>query len=347
MVYLACDSCTELSSESGQLHTATSQTLGVSELRRARYRSDSFLGTTISWSSVRIYLFALLISALSGAETMTLNFAEQYRETMKCHSMGNAMYEPGFVSVVQPGSCGYLDKLGNWQPVFNLSDTASLQAAGISVPNKAIREPAKDIGAPEPFRGNMTKSREHQVDLEPPLAAATGVPVTCSVWWDFTSKYGFGAVLACPSGLRKEGYFEGPDWVRWAKDNADALIKHRPQVKDHSLWVITTTYATTEAWINVWGGTSNVASIGFSAGVQGIVNAAPSVAFSKSGSGSSWRTIPAHGTSKEDVVVFFHGVEIKYSRIRGFHEVRGKADVVQDPEDEDTWYEVGFETVGF
>ena len=282
---------------------------------------------------------------------MTLDFAGEYREAMKCHSMGTSMYEPSFVSVMQPGSCGYLDKLGCWQPMFSLSDANALQTAGIVMPEKAIPMPAIHIGTPKPLHANTTKSTEHHFELEPPLAAATGVPATCSMWWDFTSRYGLGAVLACPSGLRKEGYFEGPDWARWARDNASAIIKHRPKVKDHNIWIITTIYATKEAWINVWGDKENVVSIGFSAGVEGIAKVAPSVEFSKSSSGSNWRTIPARGTSKEDVVVFFHGVEMEFTRIKfgtaGLREVRGKAQVVQDPEDKEAWYEVGVKTVGF
>jgi hypothetical protein len=280
----------------------------------------------------------------------SIDFGDKYRQAMKCHSMGVAMYEPTFASKMKPGSCGYLNKLGNWQPMFDLSDEDTLKAAGITAPERAIAMPVMDISTPKPLHGNATRSKEHKVELEPPLAAATGVPVTCSVWWDFTSKYGFGTVLACPSGLRKEGYFESADWAGWAKENAAAIIKYRPKIKEHNLWIITTTYTTKEAWINVWGDSESTVSIGFSAGVEGIAKVAPSVAFSKSASGSNWRTIPAPGTAKEDVVVFFHGVQMQFSRIpfgmASLHEVRGESHVVQDPESEEKLY-LKIETAGF
>lgn len=96
------------------------------------------------------------------------------------------------------------------------------------------------------------------------------------------------------------------------------------------MWLVTTVYATKEAWINVWGDKDNVVSIGFSAGVEGVAKLALSVVFAESSSGSNWRTLPAvvcpmlqlecsswlililQGAIPEDVVVFFHGVQMRY-----------------------------------
>lgn len=105
----------------------------------------------------------------------------------------------------------------------------------------------------------------------------------------------FGAVLACPFKLQKEGFYEDRSWVSWAKGNARTIIRARPEVKQQGLWLVTTVDSTREALINVWGDKSNVVSIGFSAGMTGVAQVAPFVECTKSTSGSNWRRVPSNG----------------------------------------------------
>jgi hypothetical protein len=137
----------------------------------------------------------------------------------------------------------------------------------------------------------MVRADHHEFSVDPPLEAA-GIPASCSFWWEFEAKTDFGAVLICPHPLQKDGFYESPEWEKWAKRNARAIIKAKPQVKTHPLWIITTTYTTKQALINVWEDKDNKVSIGFSVGVDGIVDLSPSVSFARSSSGSNWRRIP-------------------------------------------------------
>lgn len=223
-----------------------------------------------------------------------MGFAKSYRAAMECHDMGSALYEPPFASEIRPGTCGYLDKLGTWQPLFDLTDGMALQLAGMTEPeNTGKRMPEKmvETGPDKPLLAQRMRSVQHDFSVDPPLEAA-GIPASCSMWWEFEAMADFGAVLICPHPLRKEGFYESTDWEDWARQNARAIIKHKKQVKEHPLWIVTTTYTTKQALINVWEDKDNKVSIGFSVGIDGIADLSPSVAFARSSSGSNWRRLP-------------------------------------------------------
>jgi hypothetical protein len=223
-----------------------------------------------------------------------MGLSEQYQATMETHDMGTAMYQPTFASEMRPGTCGFLDDKGNWVPLFDLTDSLTLQLSGMTAPEGTAKSmPAKEIetGPDKPLVGMRMSSTRHEFSVEPPLAA-TGIPASCSFWWEFEAKTDIGAVLICPFPLSKQGYYESGDWEDWAKENARAIVKKYKSVKSHPMWIVTTTYTTKQALIDAWEGKDNTSSIGFSVGVEDIVDLSPSVAFERSSKGSNWRKFP-------------------------------------------------------
>jgi hypothetical protein len=61
-----------------------------------------------------------------------------YADEMKNHPYGYGLYQPPFSTVIKPGSVGYFDKLGFWSPIADLTDPASLSAAGLQPPRQKL-----------------------------------------------------------------------------------------------------------------------------------------------------------------------------------------------------------------
>ena len=48
------------------------------------------------------------------------------------------MYKPVSNSILRPGSCGYFDTLGTWNPLVDLTSPSSLQKYGLSSPKEEL-----------------------------------------------------------------------------------------------------------------------------------------------------------------------------------------------------------------
>ena len=55
---------------------------------------------------------------------------EVYADEMANHSLGRSLYHPVWSSFIKPGSCGYFNDLGNWNPIADLSDAKKLEQDG-------------------------------------------------------------------------------------------------------------------------------------------------------------------------------------------------------------------------
>ena len=54
-----------------------------------------------------------------------------YSRLLSNHGYGYAPYEPISTEVIKPGSCGYINNEGAWNPIITLNDTVSLEKHGI------------------------------------------------------------------------------------------------------------------------------------------------------------------------------------------------------------------------
>lgn len=59
----------------------------------------------------------------------------RYAKSLANHGYGHALYEPISVQDLQPGSCGYLNGEGAWNPVVRLDQTDELRKYGLGVCN--------------------------------------------------------------------------------------------------------------------------------------------------------------------------------------------------------------------
>ena len=61
-----------------------------------------------------------------------------YAENMAHHPYGYAMYKPVSSNILKPGSCGYFDSLGTWNPFVDLTSPSSLEKYGLSSPKEEL-----------------------------------------------------------------------------------------------------------------------------------------------------------------------------------------------------------------
>ncbi len=66
------------------------------------------------------------------------NLNSDYGNQMKHHPYGYALFHPVSNGILKPGSVGYLDELGFWNPIANLEDPESLSRHGLASPSAPL-----------------------------------------------------------------------------------------------------------------------------------------------------------------------------------------------------------------
>ena len=87
----------------------------------------------------------------------------------------------------------------------------------------------------------------------------------------YTSSSDFGAVLVTASPIVHRAYHYQSPFSNWVKDNAEELFfgARRQEVKEHGLFVITQTFATTKCSITAWKTPQSEVFLGFDIGTMG------------------------------------------------------------------------------
>jgi|SRR5271155_4429483 len=67
-----------------------------------------------------------------------------YNKHMRQHHHGYALYKPVSSDLMRPGSCGYFDDSGSWNPILDLSDPQSLQKHGLTPPKELTPAPVEN-----------------------------------------------------------------------------------------------------------------------------------------------------------------------------------------------------------
>jgi hypothetical protein len=223
------------------------------------------------------------------AATMSSNLAQKYANAMTEHPYGYALFRPASSMKLQPGSCGYLDEQGKWNPVItNIEDTAELQRAGenISAPSPLIAmDPESHVWGPKVATDMTYKCTTFSGAAD---ATAAGFPAEISIALEFSAKKDFGAVLHCAHQVEEHGFYHRDAFVQWAKANAQSLIDFCPDVKRYGVWIVTSTFETREVDILAWTGRTKIASMGFKVAVPAAGEIGPSGKFVKAGSAGGW-----------------------------------------------------------
>lgn len=69
--------------------------------------------------------------------------------------------------------------------------------------------------------------------------------------------------------LKKAYLYESP-FHQWVKENSKRIQQLRgPEVRQHGLWIVTSTYSTTRCSIHAWKGASKDVKVGFKARALG------------------------------------------------------------------------------
>ena len=126
--------------------------------------------------------------------------------------------------------CGYLNGLGQWQPIVkDLNHAEVLKLEGFSecsTLDKAL--PRKHKWGPK-ISNAVTYTK---TGLKAGASAApAGIPADASVLFDYQSSTDFGAILVCPETVVQEGYYHEEPFRKWAIDNAKAILTAQPDAK--------------------------------------------------------------------------------------------------------------------
>ncbi|KAK4168146.1 hypothetical protein QBC43DRAFT_309761 [Cladorrhinum sp. PSN259] len=273
------------------------------------------------------------------------SLARTYRNAMRRHRFGYALYEPAPFSRLRPGMLGYLDdEYQRWHPILDLSDASAVEAAGYA-PLGYLQRSKPDNRRYGPLTAD--KVTETSVDLEAGVgAAAVGLPVDMGGVVKYSTKAGFGAVLLCDDEVVSEGFDFRDPFHAWLQRHAKVLFAKYPDAKKHGLCAVTWTYSATDIGITTWENSEGSVTLGFNVGVAEVAKVGPQVSWTRGASSSGWSI-----WKDEKRVVFFAGVKIKSGLFGSVREEKesnwrnaGDSFIVQD--DEQGQYTVCIDTFG-
>ncbi|KAH6843409.1 hypothetical protein B0I37DRAFT_217358 [Chaetomium sp. MPI-CAGE-AT-0009] len=273
------------------------------------------------------------------------SLARTYRNAMRRHRFGYALYEPAPFSRLRPGMLGYLDdEYQRWHPILDLADASAVEAAGYE-PLGYLQRSEPDTRRYGPLTAD--KVTETSVELEAGVgAAAVGLPVDASGVVKYSTSGGFGAVLLCEDAVVSEGFDFRDPFLAWLQRHAKTLFAKYPDAKKHGLYAVTWAYSSTDIAITTWENAEGGVTLGFELGAAGVATVGPQVSWVRGTSSSGWST-----WKDQKRVVFFAGIKIKtglFGSVREQQEKdwRGDGDTFVVEDDENGSYIVEVEEFG-
>jgi hypothetical protein len=220
-----------------------------------------------------------------------------YANYMKNHPFGTALYTPQPYSLFHPGSVGYFDSNGSWNPIVDLSSPSDPAASYTPVAERLERAPSETSIQWGPKISAKTKA--HKVGLKAGVSTAVSavMPFDIGAWYRFSSEGEGGAILLTKSPVRHEKYYYESPFKVWIRDNATLLLKKRTEIVDYGLWIVTSTWSVEECAINVWSETGHGVSVGFKTSAVGLGELAPSGEWHEDGRDGGWLKVKAEEVS--------------------------------------------------
>lgn len=212
-----------------------------------------------------------------------------YATHMMNHPFGTALYTPLAARDFHPGSCGYFDAAGSWNPVTDLSDGPRLSAQGYaSVGEKLEKAPAETDIQWGPLTSENVVARN--VDLSGGLSSelAAALPVELSAELAFSNKSSGGALLVTAPPIVHERFYHESVFKQWVVRNAERLVRQRSEIFEYGLCVVTKTWATEDCAIHVWDDAAKEVKVGFDVGVDAIGKLGPGVGWSVNKKDGGW-----------------------------------------------------------
>ncbi|KAH6991512.1 hypothetical protein BKA56DRAFT_230390 [Ilyonectria sp. MPI-CAGE-AT-0026] len=249
-----------------------------------------------------------------------------YAELMRVHPFGTALYLPVPSSQFHPGTIGYFDSAGAWNPVGDMSTPSTLPSTLTSIDTSDLAQAPSQRQIWGPKLGIETRGRA--VDLSAgigaiPLLAATGgaVPFDVSACFRFQSAKDKGAILLTSGPVVHERYYHKEPFLQWMRQNARNLATAYPEVKNHGVWIVTSTWAAKDASVNCWKSPAKAVDVGFSATALEFGEVAPKGSWLHAGSAEGWVTARSDEDNQGNVV-FFYGIRFTWIPIRGEKKTR-------------------------
>lgn len=212
-----------------------------------------------------------------------------YAAYMRNHPFGTALYTPLPAREFHPGSCGYFDATGSWNPVTDLSDAGRLAVQGYSPAQEELQPaPAETDIQWGPLVSENVVS--HSVDLSGGISSglATAIPANLSVQLSFANSTSGGALLITAPPIVHERFYHESMFKNWVIQNAERLVKHRREIFEYGLCVVTKTWATEDCAIHVWDEAGKEVKVGFDVGVDAIGQLGPGVGWSVNQKDGGW-----------------------------------------------------------
>ncbi|KAH7131617.1 hypothetical protein B0J13DRAFT_107361 [Dactylonectria estremocensis] len=244
-----------------------------------------------------------------------------YAELMRGHPFGTALYLPVPWSQFHPGTIGYFDSTGAWNPIGDISAPSTLPSTLTSIDTSDLSQAPSQQQIWGPKLGNETRGRS--VDLSvgigaiPLLAATRGAaPFDISACFRFQSANDKGAVLLTSGPVVHERYYHREPFLQWMRQNARNLATAYPEVKSHGVWIVTSTWAAKDASVNCWTCSTKEVDVGFSTTALEFGEVAPKGSWLHAGSAEGWITARSDENNQGNVI-FFHGIRFTWVSVRG------------------------------
>jgi hypothetical protein len=195
---------------------------------------------------------------------------------MRNHPYGTALYTPLPARRFYPGICGYFDANGSWNPVADLSNPVLLASQGYGPAREKLqRAPLETNIEWGPKASENVKARKIELSAGISSTIAAAMPAELAAWYNFSTSMSGGAILlTIPPVTHERFYYESP-FKAWIRENAEALIKRRNEILEFGLWIVTSTWSTSECAINVWDESRKGVNVGFNTSVVAVGELGP------------------------------------------------------------------------
>lgn len=202
-----------------------------------------------------------------------------YADAMRHHPFGFALYHPCDKSVIQPGSCGYFNDTGDWNPITMVLDSSSDnddQSPFVKLEEKLQKEGPQLLRWGPKYSDHVTEHRlkgsittyfplgTHFTGLIDRAAAVPGIPVEANLLCKYVSSTDFGAVLLTTFPVKKEFYYHNTPFWKWFEKNSKTILQKYPEVKRYGLWIVKMTCSTPKCAVNAWRLREKHVKVGFS-----------------------------------------------------------------------------------
>ena len=69
-------------------------------------------------------------------------------------------------------------------------------------------------------------------------ASTFGLPVGLAAVFQIESTTENGAILLTEPSIWRDGYYHSHEFEIWVKQNSEAIVRARPEIKERGLWVV-------------------------------------------------------------------------------------------------------------